>query len=265
MRCFIRLSIAVLTLGTAIAHAQDVPLKADIVVMGELHDIAEHHANQAGWIDRMGPSAIVFEMLEPEQGEIATDMQGDPAEILGTALAWEERGWPDFNIYAPIFARANGARIYGASVARDRAALAVEDGAAAVIGPGASESFALDIPIPLEERAIREAEQAEAHCGLMPPEMLAGMVEAQRLRDATLAQIAIRAFDETGGSVAIVTGNGHARNDWGVPVYLKAARPDLSVTSIGQYVDAESDAPFDHVVIAGGYPDDRDDPCDALR
>ncbi|WP_375261211.1 ChaN family lipoprotein [Palleronia sp.] len=90
------------------------------------------------------------------------------------------------------------------------------------------------------------------------------MVEAQRLRDAMLAQAALNAFDDTGGPVAIITGNGHARTDRGVPALLARARPELSVLSVGQTTD-ETVAPFDMVVMTEP-PAGRDaDPCAALR
>ncbi len=252
--------------GATLALAEaDIEIAGDVVVMGELHDVAAHHANQADWIARLAPSAVVFEMLEAEQGPIATELQAAPVAELGAALAWEARGWPDFGTYAPIFRAAGGARIYGAGVPRVDLSHAVEDGAASVVGKAETRRFALDRPLPPSEQALREDDQERAHCGLMPPEMLAGMVEAQRLRDAVLARTALRAFDETGGPVAIVTGNGHARKDWGVPRFLKTARPDLAVMAIGQFTEAEADAPFDQVVVAGRYGADRPDPCDALR
>ncbi len=63
----------------------------------------------------------------------------------------------------------------------------MREGAAAVFGAAAAR-FGLDAPLPEDEQAAREAEQAEAHCGALPAEMLPGMVEAQRLRDAALAR-----------------------------------------------------------------------------
>ncbi|MBJ3761186.1 ChaN family lipoprotein [Maribius pontilimi] len=241
-----------------------VPLDAQIVAMGELHDIAEHHANQADWVARMAPAAIVFEMLEPTQGALATRMQDAAPETLADALNWEERGWPDFTDYAPIFAAADGARLYGGGVPRDTLGDAVSQGAAQAMGEDAI-LFGLDLALPLEEQDARENLQHEAHCGALPSEMLPGMVEAQRLRDATLARAALQALDETGGPVAIITGNGHARRDWGVPLYLGFARPEVSVISIGQYIAPETGAPFDAWVVSDVDISDRADPCDAFN
>ena len=78
------------------------------------------------------------------------------------------------------------------------------------------------------------------------------------------ARAVVQAMDATGGPVAVITGNGHARKDWGVPAVLAVAAPDLSVLSLGQFEAApEGAAPYDlHLVTA---PADRDDPCEAFR
>jgi uncharacterized iron-regulated protein len=103
-----------------------------------------------------------------------------------------------------------------------------------------------------------------AHCDTLPASMLPGMVEAQRLRDAALARAARRALAETGGPVAVITGNGHARRDRGVPALLARAAPGLSVVSIGQLkAPPSSAAPFDFWLVT--EPADRGDPCAAFE
>lgn len=251
------------------AHAQeaapkDIPLGADIVVMGELHDNSSHHLNQAAWVSELQPTAVVFEMLPPEPGISASDLDNKSVDELSEALAWSERGWPDFAMYFPIFEAAQAARIYGADVSRADLSVAIGEGAD-VAFDGDAGKFLLDLPLALEEQALREDEQDTAHCGLMPSEMLPRMVEAQRLRDAVLARTALDALDKTGGPVAVITGNGHARNDWGVPYYLRAVRPDVSVISIGQLTEPSDAPPFNSWIV--GVPDGTqdEDPCDAMR
>jgi hypothetical protein len=86
--------------------------------------------------------------------------------------------------------------------------------------PGDAARFGLTEALDPDEQAAREAEQQEAHCNALPEEILPGFVEAQRLRDAALAEAALAALADTGGPVVVVTGNGHARADWGVPALL---------------------------------------------
>jgi uncharacterized iron-regulated protein len=89
------------------------------------------------------------------------------------------------------------------------------------------------------------------------------MVDVQRFRDAELARVTLAALSETGGPVAVVTGNGHARQDWGMPVYLAAAAADVSVFVLGQSESGSGpDGIFDLVLDAPAV--DRPDPCEAF-
>jgi uncharacterized iron-regulated protein len=233
------------------------------VVLGEVHDNPVHHANQALVIEAMRPAALVFEMLTPAQAEAVTaDVRDDPA-ALSAALGWAESGWPDFEMYYPIFAAAPDAAIYGAALPRDAVRRAATDGAAAIFGPGAGV-FGIDAALPEAELEARTAEQGAAHCDAIPVDQLPGMVEGQRLRDAAFARTTLEAFDATGGPVAVITGNGHARTDRGIPAMIAAARPELEVLAIGQLEAPPNDVPsFDLWVITDAV--DRDDPCEAFR
>lgn len=236
---------------------------APIVVLGEVHDNPIHHSHQAQGVKGVQPAALVFEMLTPGQADIANtpDLRSDQA-ALGNALAWETSGWPDFAMYYPIFAAAPNARVYGAAVPREEARGAFSEGAAAVFGDGA-DRFGLTTPLTPADQAEREAEQQEAHCNAMPPDLLPGLVSAQRLRDARLAQVAEQAFADTGGPVVVITGNGHARLDRGLPAALATARPDLTVYSLGQLEDApDTPPPFTDWIVTDPTP--RDDPCAAF-
>ncbi|WP_236553164.1 ChaN family lipoprotein [Roseovarius indicus] len=235
----------------------------DISVLGEVHDNPAHHAAQAERVQNIAPRALVFEMLTPEQANsITPELRGD-ADALAKALDWENSGWPDFAMYYPIFAAAPDARIYGAGVGRDEARAAMDGG---FDGPmdGNAARFGLDEPLPQHQQDAREALQMEAHCNAIPEEMLPGMVRIQRLRDAMLARMALEAHEETGGPVVVITGNGHARRDWGMPALLALAAPELEVHVVGQ---TENEMPlvggFDEVLSAP--PAQRDDPCEAFR
>ena len=239
---------------------------ADIVLLGEVHDNPDHHAAQAELIRRLAPSAVVFEMLDAGQAEVANAAEAgiDPAEF-GAALGWQDSGWPDFDLYAPVFAATLdvGARIYGAALPRETVRAAFDSGPAEVFGQDA-ERFGLTMPLPGDEQATREAEQMSAHCDALPGDMLPGMVGAQRLRDAAFARVTLEALDATGGPVAVVTGNGHARTDWGMPVPLARAAPGVRVLSFGQLESApDAPPPFDAWYVTPAP--EREDPCAAFR
>lgn len=240
-------------------------LSADVLILGEVHDNPAHHANQARAVVALGPAALVFEMLTPDLAAAVTDANRADASALRAALDWDASGWPDFAMYHPIFTAAPQARIYGGALPRDKVRRSVTEGAAAVFGAGAAR-FGLTTPLPAAEQAEREADQMEAHCNAMPAEMMPGMVEAQRLRDAALASATLQAIADTGGPVAVIAGSGHARRDWGVPAALALAAPELSVITVGQ-IEAEGAAepgqPFDHWIVTEPTP--REDPCAAFN
>ena len=234
---------------------------ADVVILGELHDNPTHHAHQARAVTAIAPRALVFEMLTPEAAA-KTPVTLPDAATLGQALGWEASGWPDFAMYYPIFTAAPQARIYGAEVPRSIARRAFDEGIAAVFGPEAA-AYGLTDPLPPDDQSAREAEQAKAHCNALPPDLLPGMVDVQRLRDAALARAAVQAMADTGGPVAGITGNGHARRDQGLILPLARVAPDLSVLTIAQFEEtAPASPPFDLWLVTPIIP--RDDPCAAL-
>ncbi|MDQ2092152.1 ChaN family lipoprotein [Marimonas arenosa] len=231
--------------------------EAEVVFLGEVHDNAEAHARQAELVAALAPTALVFEMLTPGLAERVTpELRGDET-ALGEALDWQHLGWPDFAMYYPIFAAAPQAAIYGAGVPREETRAAMETGVVENFGPDA-EAYGLTEPLPESLQAVREQFQFEAHCEALPEEMLPGIVELQRLRDAVLARTAVAALRDTGGPVVVITGNGHARRDWGAPVYL-ARVSDAAVFSLGLVEPGGEDGAFDAVETVPEA--ERDDPC----
>lgn len=235
----------------------------DVLILGEVHDSPAHHAVQADRVAVLQPRAIVFEMLTEAQAARVTPALRDDELALAEALDWDESGWPAFSMYYPIFAAAPGAAIHGAHVPRDAARAVFETGLAEAFGADAAR-YGLTRDLPGDEQATREALQREAHCNALPQDILPGMVAVQRLRDAVLARAVVRAMEATGGPVAVITGNGHARRDWGIPAYLAEVAPDLDVRVLGQTEeDRPLDGGFDEVTSAPAV--DRPDPCAAFQ
>jgi len=235
---------------------------AQIVWLGEVHDNPAHHAQQARWVAALTPRALVFEMLTPDQAAAAAVVPRDDAVALAAATGWADSGWPDFAMYAPIFAAAPAAQLFGAAVPRAAARAAMTDGVARSFGARAAE-FGLDRGLPAAAQAAAEAEQMVAHCDALPRDMLPGFVDIQRLRDATLARAAADALAATGGPVVVITGNGHARRDGGAPAYLMTARPAVLTFALGQSEAGAIVGQFDAVIDAA--PAERPDPCAAFR
>ncbi len=238
-------------------------VSAQVYVLGEVHDNPEHHRVQAEAVTDLAPAALVFEMLTPEQAERVAGMARDDADALAEALDWSGSGWPDFAMYHPIFTAAPDAAIYGAAVPRGETRQAMQIGVPRAFGDGA-ERYGLAHEIDTEQLADRLNLQMDAHCGALPLNLLPGMVELQRLRDAVLARATLTALDETGGPVAVITGNGHARKDWGVPSYVARVAPEVAVFSLGQGEDGGvPNGGFDMVLDAPAV--EREDPCAVFR
>ncbi|MAE92156.1 MAG: hypothetical protein CMI67_21720 [Pelagibaca sp.] len=238
--------------------------EAQVVFLGEVHDNPAHHARQAELVAEIRPVAVVFEMLTNEQAaSIQPEYLADEA-ALADLLAWDESGWPDFSMYYPIFQAAGEAAIFGAAMPREEARRARNEPLDRVFGPSAG-FYGLDEGLPPEQQAEREAMQMAAHCDALPADMLPVMVGIQRLRDARLAETALEALSMHGAPVVVITGNGHARTDWGAPALIAMAAPEVPVAALGQG-EAGRDAPdgrFD--LLEETEAVERDDPCAAFE
>jgi uncharacterized iron-regulated protein len=231
---------------------------ADVVLLGEIHDNPGHHEVQAEALDALRPAAVVWEMLTPETAARFQAGWLDDPDHMAQALQWAAREWPGFDLYQVVLKASRGSAIYGGLVPRQKVQSVIEQGFAVVFGSEAAK-YGLMIPLAADDQAAREAEQMAAHCDAMPSAQLPVMVDIQRLRDAVLAQAVVAAMDETGGPVVVITGNGHARRDRGVPEVLARVAPGLRVFSLGQSEDGAITGSFDAIVDSPAV--DRPDPC----
>ena len=234
---------------------------ADVVILGEIHDNPQHHLVQTEAIAAIQPSAVVWEMVTEEGAQRLAQKAATNPEELSRILRWAESGWPPLSMYYPVF-QASDAPVYGAMVPRAAARAAMERGAATALGADAAR-YGLTVPLAAQDQAEREADQLAAHCDALPAEVLPQMVAIQRLRDAVLTRAILRAEDETGGPIAVITGNGHARTDRGVPTFLSRLRPGLKVFVLGQSEDGVIHGTFDVVIDSPAA--EREDPCKAFE
>lgn len=128
---------------------------------------------------------------------------------------------------------------------------------------GRSDRFGFSEALPDEEQTLREQEMQDGHCGALPPEMLPWFVDQQRFRDAVFARVTLNALDLTDGPIVVITGNGHAQTDWGMPVYLTAAARNVAVLSIGQITGAQEASTFGPWRVTD--PINRPNPCPAFK
>lgn len=241
-------------------------MRARYVLLGEVHDNPEHHRLQRVVLEalaRRGPArALAMEQFDADhQNAIdAARAGGAGVEAIADAGRFDRKGW-DWPLYRPLveFALGRGWPLIAANLSRGQARAILDD-------PGRSG-------LPEADPFLREALERDliaGHCGERPAaKRLAGMVEAQRARDARMAQALASPADR--GSV-LVAGNGHARRDRGIPLYLSGA--DLVAIGFVE-VEASKRTPqdyFDGFATAASYDfvwftprAARPDPCANLK
>ena len=256
--------------------------RADVSVLGEVHDNPDHHLLQAREIRAVAAAgrtpALAFEMLStPQQEKVdaARAAPGATADSIAEAVEWSKSGWPAFPLYRPVFEAGLSARLplVAANLSRAAAREMMKKGVEALSEEVRAWMARAPEPTPAELAQLRR-EMAGDHCGELPEEMVKPLVQAQRARDATLAARTAAAAGERGA--LLVAGDGHARNDRGVPAWLARELPGKTVLAVGHLevkagmkhpddyaAEAGGALPFDYVIFTPGAA--REDPCLELK
>ena len=221
----------------------DAVAEAPYVLLGEKHDNPDHHRIQAWIVEAMvrggRAPAVVFEMLAEDQvaalADHLTARPGDAAGI-GAAVGWAKTGWPDWSLYEPIAtaALAAGGPILAGNLSRPSVRAITRSGIASL---GARRIAALGLDHALEPELATRLRQdiVESHCSQLPETMVGPMAAAQTAKDAQMAD-AMRHGSGIAGrrnGAVLITGAGHARNDLGVPWYLRRAARGDRIVSVG--------------------------------
>jgi uncharacterized iron-regulated protein len=278
--------------------------RASFVLLGESHENADHHRLQArlvaGLAARGGAPAVAFEMLRADQQEALDAAQAaEPptAEGVRAATKWDEGGWPDFALYAPIFeaALAAGLPLVAADLdTADRNRLA-SDGP---LPPALAARLGLEEPLPPALLAPLERDLAAGHCGMLPASALPRMVRVQRGRDAALAQALVDApgapledadpaageprtdplvAEQDGTHAVLIAGAEHVRRDRGAPRALARLAPGAEIATVA-FLEVDPAAPDLGADFAARYGGEAvfdyawytpkasdEDPCERMR
>ncbi|MGB8840275.1 MAG: ChaN family lipoprotein [Aliidongia sp.] len=249
---------------------------ADFVLLGEKHDNTDHHRLQAWALEQIiAPGrrpALAFEMVSPEQEPaMRRHLAEHPGQIdgLDSALDWPNNHWPDWPNYRPLFAAAlaAGMEVRSANLSlADVRTIARQQ----ALPPAAVAMYRLDQPLDGAAAAAMADEIRDAHCGQLPEQMVPGMVDVQRARDAAMARAMT---GDASAAAVLIAGAGHVRTDRGVPAQLGAMAPNRPVFSLAfiEVADGQDDPasygeswggprlPFDAVWFTPRANDD--DPC----
>jgi uncharacterized iron-regulated protein len=237
---------------------------ARYVLLGEVHDNPEHHRQRAQLLRQLlsdgRPTRVLFEQM-PRGSDAAIGAAPRDAEAVADAGRLDRQGWR-WPLHRPLFDAAldGGARVAGANLERDAARAVVRDGATSL---PADVQALMALPWTPAQQALLERTIDAGHCGLLPRERWPAMALAQRARDAAMARTMLDA--PAGERVVLIAGNGHVREDIGVPHYLRGAGvPDGAIASVAYLEKGDEDAGrFDIVRRTARAP--RADPCQALR
>jgi uncharacterized iron-regulated protein len=224
--------------------------------------------------------AVVFEQIRTDQQPAWTnpalaEAAGGTADDLFRLLEWDKSGWPPATIYKPLFEAVVAARlpIFAGNLPNDQVRAVARGGS---IAPEERAHLKLDNPMPAGHPEALNRELADGHSGALPPAAVGGMAEAQRYRDAHLADALLSAQKRHGAAI-LIAGNGHVRSDRGVPWHILQRAPKSQVTSVviveveegktdpQAYVprDPEGKPAADLVIFTPRA--ERGDPCEAMR
>ncbi|MCW8199702.1 hypothetical protein D8B23_15080 [Verminephrobacter aporrectodeae subsp. tuberculatae] len=188
-------------------------LPADVLLLGEQHDAAEHQRLQRAavqWLAARGQlAAVVIEMAE--RGHSTRGLPGHAsAAQVRAALQWNDAAWP-WSVHGPVVmaAVAAGVPVRGGNLPRSQMRAAMDDTA-----------WDQHLPAPALQRQYEALRQG--HCGLLPETQLAPMARVQIARDASLARTAQEAL-RPGQTVVLLAGSGHALRSLGVPTHWPAS------------------------------------------
>ena len=216
-------------------------LPADIILLGEQHDAADHQQVHRTVVETLAAknslAALALEMAS--QGQSTAGLSRDATEdVVRQALQWNNEGWP-WSAYGPTVMAAvrAGVPVVGANLPSNqlRNVMARTELDALLTGPA----------LKAQQQNIRTG-----HCDMLPESQIVPMTRVQIARDIAMADTLARAV-QAGKTVVLLAGGGHVDRSLGVPLHLtpgvkvKAVliRPEIQV----DLSDPESAANFDAI------------------
>ena len=241
-----------------------------VVLLGEVHDNAAQHALRAAALRQRvaegARPAIAFEQFDRErQGDVERARRERPRDadhLIAQARGGGDWRWDAYRPFVEL-ALEYDLPIVAANLSRGDAMKVAIDGWPAIFDAATRDELGLDA-LPADFRRKHEDAIAIGHCNLLPAEAVPARARAQIARDVVMAK-AIR--PHVGRGVVLLTGNGHARRDIGVPFWLTAdeRRGTVSIGLLERNADGSApgaDAEFDAYLITERA--DRADPCQDL-
>lgn len=246
--------------GSAQQRLSDAMRSRPIVLLGEVHDNAAQHTLRAQALHELLASgarpALLMEQFDRErQADIDKVMArpGATADDVIQAAGAQGTGWA-WPSYRPFIALALEYRLplVAANVSRADARRVSLEGLAAT---------GFDARVPDGITSFQTDTILASHCGLLSEAQARRMATAQVARDQFMARLL---NDHAARGAVLLAGNGHVRNDVGVPAWLPPAVRQRSV-GIGLLEDGEAGAEAYDRVVTTAAPAARPDPCAGMK
>lgn len=239
-----------------------------IVVLGEVHDNAAQHRLRFEAVRRMVDAgarpALAFEQFDRERQPDIDRARRERPRDADYLIAQAKSGNWDWAHYRPFVQLAldHGLPIVAANLSRTDAMRVAREGYAVVFDADVRARRQLEA-LPAAFLRRHERSIAAGHCGLLPESAVPPMARAQIARDVAMAEVLLPYRDR---GVVLLTGNGHARTDVGVPYWINADGRKVAI-GIGLLESGARDSStdgdaFDFHVNTTAHP--RDDPCKDL-
>ncbi|MDY6980676.1 MAG: ChaN family lipoprotein [Pseudomonadota bacterium] len=239
----------------------------EYLLLGEKHDNPEHHRHQAWFLEQLARYhdrvSVAFEMIDQQQGEALRERRFDSADELIRLLDQHPNGWKYTTYYRDLFVTAidNNFAIRAANMNRRHLREVIRSDER--IDP-AYQRLLDTTPWSNAQNTALKHNIEESHCNMLDTQTVDMMVRAQRLRDAVMARAMLSSEQPVR---VLIAGNGHVRNDRGVPVYLDPGSAILSVGFIEvdpeRQRSEEYSLPFDIAWFTS--PVEREAPCEAFQ
>jgi uncharacterized iron-regulated protein len=230
-----------------------------IVLLGEVHDNAAQHAMRLETFKALlaggARPALLMEQFDREhQAAIDRARAASPRPDADAVIA-AGSGSPRWNwaFYKPFveLALAHDLPLVAANVSRKDAQQVMVQGL---------EKSGFDARVPADIERAHTADIESSHCGLIGEAQARVMASAQVARDQFMARM-VESYASRG--VVLLAGNGHVRNDVGVPRWLSAATKARS-TVLG-FLEEGGAPPGAYDRVYQTPPQPREDPCAAMR
>jgi uncharacterized iron-regulated protein len=221
--------------------------QARFVLIGEAHDNACDHLQQARLIRLLRPSVVGFEMVAVDAQPVLDRAPELGLTALPEKLSWMETWGVPFNLYAPVFEAAleSHARLVALNAPKAIVKVIREKG---LEGLSAEQQVAITPvilpPPPEQETMLREA--MAGHGTKLTPEDVETkwqrFVRVQSFWDSQMAYRAAEAARGHDGPVVLIAGGGHVEHGWGIAHRLEHFAPGAATLSI---MPRRPDEPFE--------------------